>query len=111
MIEQDKILYCFKLDEKTAKISKYEINIYEYKIFYGKEHIVYHHNLDCKYATNHDIAVDNLDKFIHFKVHTFNPKIEDAIAIINSELISKRTKAYDDYQRWDELIVHFNKNI
>ena len=109
-MENDKFLYCFKLDEKSAEITRFEIDNYHERNFYGKPHIVYHHKLDCKYASNHDIMEDNLDKLVHFKVHTFNPDIENAKAIINSELVEKRNKAYNDYQRWNELIIHLNKN-
>lgn len=110
-MEKSKILYCFKLDEKSATLTKYEIDNYVEKYFTGKPHLVYHHQLDTKYPTNHSVAIENLDKVVHLKIHTFNPDPEKALATMNAYLILKRENAYKDYQRFNELIIHLNKNI
>ncbi len=110
-MEKPKILYCFKLDENSATIKRYEIENYVRKVFTGKPHLVYNHHLDAKYATTHSVAEENLDKVVHMKIHTFNPDLEEALAIMNAYLILKRENSYKDYQRFNELIIHLNKNI
>ena len=103
-------LYCFKIDEENATITKYEIEDYQEVQWAGTTKIIYVASLGTKITTSHSISKSSLDKIANMRIHSFNPDIENAINIANKHLISKRDEAYKEYNRWNELIIHLNKN-
>jgi hypothetical protein len=44
------------------------------------------------------------------RILSFNPSMEKALKIANKYLISKREAAYKEYNKWNDLITHLNKN-
>lgn len=112
-MNENKPLYCFKIDEKNATITKHEIVAYREVIHKGIPKIEYFAKLtdSCKSNYKHEFSRYNLDKVNNMRVHSFNPDINNAIAIVNSELVERRDEAYREYSRWNELIIHLNKNM
>jgi len=104
-------LYCFKIDEKNATITRYEIDDYrEITSCNGALKIIYDAKLGTKDPCTHSFSKSNLDKVINLRIHSFNPDIEAALSIANAYLVSKRDEAYQEYNRYNELIIHLNKN-
>lgn len=105
-----KILYCFKIDELTAKIVRYEITDYEIYKYHGGMYIKFKASLGNKNNSKFEVPFNDLDKIYHMKLYTFNPDYNYAKKIINDDLINRRNSAYKEYDRYNELIIHLNKN-
>ena len=101
-------LYCFKLNEDKAIIEIFEIKEYSIIYYCNKEHYVFKHKLGGNHDCKHYIPITNIDKLVNFKVYSFDSSLENAISHITSSLVEKRTKAYNEYERWNKLIIHLN---
>ena len=103
-------LYCFKIDEEKMTITRYETNDYQEVFHGGVEKILYNANLGTKASSTHVFTKSNLDTIVNMRILSFNPSIEKALKIANKYLISKREAAYKEYNKWNDLITHLNKN-
>lgn len=105
-----KPLYCFKLDEHTGKLSKFEVNEYE-KVCLSKYTkrcaFFYKHTLGKQTETKYEVYECNLDKFVNWKVHTFNPDVEHVKRIILDALLERENKAQADLDRWQDARAEF----
>lgn len=107
---ENKTLYCYKLNPVTFNLDKYEIANYM-KI--EDKNIRYTVNYKNKNGTYTYAVVwdSDLDTFEHSRLYTFNPNQDEVIKIITDYLVDKRTKAYKEYDKWNTIIHHINKNL
>ena len=96
-------LYCFKLDKDTGIITRETIEEYHtvHPSMYIPSRVIY------KYKNRQngcDIHGENLDKFVNWKVYSFNSDTERAKKIILENLIMRHTKAQYDAMRFSDVI-------
>jgi len=103
-------LYCFKIDEEKMTLIRYETDDYREVSYGGVEKILYNANLGAKASSTHVFSKSNLDNIVNMRILSFDPDMEKALKIANKYLISKREAAYREYNKWNDLIIHLNKN-
>ena len=98
----EKVLYCFKLNEETGEIEKIAITDYVKKcISESAKRYTYIY----RYNNNLYVVYErNLDVLVNWKLHTFNPDQEVAFSIIENSIKEKADKSLNDYYRWTEVL-------
>lgn len=91
-------------------LTRYETDDYQEISYGGVEKILYNANLGAKASSTHVFIKSNLDNIVNMRILSFNPSMEKALKTANKYLISKREAAYKEYNKWNDLIVHINKN-
>lgn len=96
-------LYCFEIEEETGKIKRIVIENYR-----ERHHSMYMPNkITYCYSVNnaiHEVRGDNIDKFVNWKVHSFNDDIENARQIVLANLRTRYKQAISDTKRYATVI-------
>ena len=98
-------LYCFEFNEDTGEISKEEIT--EYKVSHPYNLPAFSHIKQYRFkykGRNITIKDDKLDKFLNWKVYTFNDSLENVKSIIYDTIYNKKVEFEKQYNRYTELL-------
>ncbi len=94
-------LYCFKLDESTGKIKKYEISEYHFvpnkRGYKGKDTYCFVANFGTIADYKYQVKVEILDKYVAKKLFTFNGEPSYAFKIIKQTVLDKKNKAQQEF--------------
>lgn len=93
-------LYRYQLDTETGSIKVTEVTNYEIGNYHNKGHYWrYRRNGSYNYCYE-----DDIDRFKHNQVYTFNPDIEFARKIIFNSLEDRRDRANREYIKLNQLV-------
>ena len=98
------ILYRFKFDEESGTIESEAIEAYKEVVWYGKTEYRYKMN-----GTLRVVKAGNIDKYIYEQVHSFDPDEKRVKKIIYNCLSAKYSKAYDEAQKYRNLMEKIKK--
>ena len=98
-------LYCFKVDDATGDMEKYEITDYEYLDTgnYQYRPVYRFMSVFSSYKCKYSVRVKNIDKYVSHKLFTFNPDTNRAVSLIRKELKRKADAARREMRRYDAL--------
>ena len=98
-------LYCFEFNEDTGELSKEEITEYKVSHPYSLPAFSNIKQYRFKYkGRNIIIRDDKLDKFLNWKVYTFNDSLENVKSIIYDTIYNKRAEYEKQYNRYTKLL-------
>lgn len=102
-------LYCFKLNEQSGEVTCIKISKYERRCL-----CEYTQTYALKYkerftGIKREIRESNLDKFLNWKVYTFNSDPFHAYEIIRKSLEDKEQISHNDYIRWKNVLTIFKE--
>ena len=102
----DKPLYYFKVDEKTGKITRYEITAYEEGNMVSGKRFYRWKGISCiMYAYSND-----LDRYKDWHIYTFNPDYDNVYEIIIEALQEKLKAAEKTYKRFKRVVEKVSLN-
>lgn len=106
---ENKSIYCFKINKDTFELSRIEIPKYRIRKInnYGK--FVYEWELPKinRYDKHFYLEPEKIDRFVNYKVFTFNPDAQNALNIIKSTL----EKQLDEFTSKIQRTQNFLENI
>lgn len=98
---EDRILYCFKFDEKTGDIDVDEIK--EFRVVNLSKYVPRYVIRFIKNGTGCSIRESNLNKLVNWRVYSFDPSLENAKYVIKRDIKKRIDKAYSDYSKWSKI--------
>lgn len=107
-------LYCYKLDELTGEILRYEISPGQYMITkhsWNTDRDTFSFSADMGTGVyyRYNVLRRNLDKYVSHKVYTFDSDKDHVKSIIMSYLESKLAAAQNDVNRYSSVINRISK--
>ena len=106
-------LYCYKLDELSGEITKFEILEYHFKKnAWSDTKDEYCFRADLYERANYPYCVkrNQLDRLVHDKVFTFNPDIDYGVQVIKDTVLDREKTATKELNKYKNLLAKINMN-
>lgn len=113
-MEENGTLYCYRLDEMSGVLSRYEIpseewTLHKHKWNTERDEYVFYADLGTGSYYKYGVQRRKLDKFVATKLYTFNPSKLHAVTIVAEMLGSKLAKAQKELNRYTKVLNMFEK--
>lgn len=103
---ENKPIYCFKLDNETFELTRFEIT--DYKIHklneYGRFRYKWENPKINKCDRYYYLEPKKMDRFVNYKVFTFDPDEKNALRIIEETLSSQLDEFKTKTSKTQELL-------
>lgn len=108
-MDDNKPLYCFKLNEETGEIVRYTIK--EYKLTRTGSRESYWFKDDIGNGDNpYSFGVNHLGSIYHNKLYTFSGLFSEAVPVFLQYFEENRDSAVDEYRKYNRLIRYMKEH-